>query len=183
MPVLELHSCAGQQPILFGKFTRAELIIDELAVKLWTSLKIKSMALAALLASFLTPFLPHLLKLGQPVAEEAGKKLGEKLGEGTWEKAKQVWGKVFPKVNEKPLAKGAAEALAEDTQDKDAQDALTKEFKKLLEANPELAQSLQQLLAEDTEAVAKAVSVTQTVTGDQNIIIGDASGSFTITQD
>ena len=140
------------------------------------------MELAALITSFLSPFLPHLLKLGQPVAEEAGKKFGEKMGEGTWEKAKQIWAKVSPKVNEKPLAKGAAEAVAEDGQDEDAKDILVKQLKKLLEANPALAQSLQQLLATDSEAVARVVSVTQTVAGDKNIVIGDASGSVDITQ-
>lgn len=140
------------------------------------------MELAALLTSLLSPFLPHLLKLGQPVAEEAGKKLGEKLGEGAWETAKQVWAKVAPKVNEKPLAMGAVEALAEDMQDEDAKDTLTKQFKKLLDANPEFAQALQQLLEADSEAVARVLTIAQTVRGDKNIVIGDASGSITITQ-
>ena len=140
------------------------------------------MELAALVTSLLSPFLPHLLKLGQPVAEEAGKKLGEKLGEGAWETAKRVWAKVAPKVNEKPLAMGAVEALAEDTQDEDAKDTLTKQFKKLLDANPEFAKALQQLLEADSEAVARVLTIAQTVRGDKNIVIGDASGSINITQ-
>ena len=140
------------------------------------------MELAALVTSLLSPFFPHLLKLGQPVAEEAGKKLGEKLGEGAWETAKQVWVKVAPKVNEKPLAMGAVEALAEDTQDEDAKDTLTKQVKKLLDASPEFAKALQQLLEADSEAVARVLTIAQTVRGDKNIVIGDASGSITITQ-
>lgn len=140
------------------------------------------MELAALLTSFVTPFLPHLLKLGQPVAEAAGEKLGEKFGEGCWEKAKQVWGKLSPKVEEKPLVKGAAAAIAEDTQDEDAQAILTQQLKKLLAANHELTQSLQQLMTDNAETVAKVTQVNQTVTGDRNIVIGDASGSVNITQ-
>ena len=140
------------------------------------------MELAALVTSLLSPFLPHLLKLGQPVAEEAGKKLGEKLGEGAWETAKRVWAKVAPKVNEKPLAMGAVEALAEDTQDEDAKDTLTKQVKKLLDASPEFAKALQQLLEADSEAVARVLTIAQTVSGDKNIVIGDASGSINITQ-
>lgn len=140
------------------------------------------MELAALLTSFVTPFLPHLLKLGQPVAEGAGKKLGEKFGEGAWEKAKQVWGALSPKVKEKPLAQGAAAAIAEDTQDEDAQAIFAQQLKKLLSANPDLAISLQQLLAENADTVAKVTPITQTVTGDRNIVIGEASGSVNITQ-
>lgn len=140
------------------------------------------MELSALLTSFVTPFLPHLLKLGQPVAEASGKKLGEKFGEGSWEKAKQVWDKLSPKVKEKPLAQGAAAAIAEDTEDKDAQDALTKQLKKLLAANPKLAGSLQQMMQENADTVAKMIQVTQRVTGERNVVIGDASGSVNITQ-
>lgn len=141
------------------------------------------MELAALVASFLSPFLPHLLKLGQPAAEAAGTKLGEKFGEGTWNKAKDVWHKLAPKVNEKPLAKGAAEALAEDTQDEDAKEALTKQLDKVLATDSTLAQALKQLMTTDAEVVQKVLTVTQTVTGDQNIVIGDASGSVNIRQD
>lgn len=140
------------------------------------------MELAALLASFLTPFLPHLLKLGKPVAEEAGKALGGKLGEGTWETAKQAWGKLAPKVTDKPLAKGAAEALANNGQDDEAQEIWLSQLKKVLTANPELAKDLQGLLDQEAEAVAQAVSVCQTVVGDKNIVIGSSSGSINITQ-
>ncbi len=140
------------------------------------------MELAALLASFLSPFLPHLLKLGKPVAEETGKALGKKLGEGTWETAKQAWGKLAPKVTEKPLAKGAAEALAENGEDDEAQEIWLSQLKKVLVANPELAQELQGLLDKDAETVGQAVSVAQSVVGDRNIVIGSSSGSVNITQ-
>ena len=139
------------------------------------------MELAALLASFLSPFVPHLLKLGHPIAEGAGKELGKKLGAGTWDKAQKIWGKVFPKVKDKPLAKGAIEALAEDAQDEDAGDTLAKQLKKLLDSDPDLAQDLEKLVTEDKEVISKAVSITQNVKGDKNIVIGQSSGgSFNI---
>lgn len=134
------------------------------------------MEIAAILASFLSPFMPHLMKIGQPVAEGAGKELGGKLGRGTWDKAKGIWKKVFPKVKEKPLAKGAAEALAEDIQDEDALDVLTRQLNTLLEADPVLAQELHKLMVEDEEVISKAVSITQTIKGDKNIVIGQSSG-------
>ena len=140
------------------------------------------MEFAVLLTTFLSPFLPHLLKLGEPIAEEAGKKLGAKLGESSWETAKKVWDKIAPKVKEKPLTQGAAAAVAEDAQDKDAQAILVNQIEKLLTANPDLSQSLQQILADDAESVSKAVAITQTVTGNKNIVIGEASGSINISQ-
>ncbi|MBE9067180.1 hypothetical protein IQ260_10985 [Leptolyngbya cf. ectocarpi LEGE 11479] len=140
------------------------------------------MELTALLASFLTPFLPHLLKLGTPVAEEAGKTLGSKLGEGTWETAKQVWGKLSPKVAEKPLAQGALEALADNSQDNEAQEVWISQLTKMLAANSNLAEELQRLLDKDAKVVKQAVSVSQTVVGDRNIVIGNSSGFFNLTQ-
>ena len=141
------------------------------------------MELAALVVSFLSPFLHHLINMGQPAAAAAGKKLGEKIGEGTWNKVQDVWNKLSPKVNEKPLAKGAAAALAEDTQDEDAMEALTKQLDRVLTAKPHLAKILQQMMNTNAEIVQKVVTVTQTVTGDKNIVIGDASGSVNIRQD
>ena len=140
------------------------------------------MEFAVLLTSFLSPFLPHLLKLGEPIAEEAGKKLGEKLGNSSWEIAKKAWSKLSTKIEEKPLAKGAATAVAEDDQDEDAQAVLTKQVEKLLAANPDLSQSLQQILAANTESVSRTIAIAQTVTGDKNIVVGEASGSINISQ-
>ena len=140
------------------------------------------MELAALLTSFLTPFLPHLLKLGKPVAEEAGKALGGKLGEGTWKTAKQVGGKLASNVTEKPLVKGAVQALADNGQDDEAQEIWLSQLKKILAANPELAKDLQGILDQEADAVTQAISVSQTVVGNKNIVIGSSSGSISITQ-
>lgn len=140
------------------------------------------MEIAVLLTTFLSPFLPFLINIGKPVSEEAGKKLGAKLGEGTWEVAKRAWEKIAPKVNEKPLAKGAAAAVSEDPQDKDAQTVLAKQVEKLLTANPDLSKELQDLLVTASVFETKEVEVTQTVTGDKNIIIGEGNGIINITQ-
>ena len=140
------------------------------------------MEFAALLTAFLSPFLPHLLKLGEPIAEAAGKKLGEQIGQDSWATAKAAWAKVQPKVEDNPIAISGAKAIAQDRQSKKAQTLLTQELTELLEANPELAQSLKALLKEDDPAVQNAVQVTQNVTGDMNITIGSASGSVNIQQ-
>jgi hypothetical protein len=140
------------------------------------------MGFVTLLVSFLKPFLPYLLNLGKPVAETAGKKLGEKLGEGSWDKAQQLWGRLLPKVAEKPLAQGAVQALAENAEDDEAKDILSKQLQKLFEANPDLAQQIQQMVSSDQDMIANAVTITQNVQGNQNIVIGEASGSVNIRQ-
>lgn len=139
------------------------------------------MELAVLLTTFISPFLPHLLKLGEPIAEEAGKKLGAELGESSWETAKKVWNKIASKVKEKPIAQGAVAAVAEDLCDEDAQAILTKQLEKLLIDNPSLSQSLQKILI-SSDSVSQAVTVTQTVTGNKNIVIGEADGFVNISQ-
>ena len=142
------------------------------------------MELAALITSFLSPFLLQLLKLGQPVAEEAGKEIGKKVGAGSWEKAKQVWHKLRPQVEAKPPVNGAVAVLADDVKDTDAQQMLAKQLGKLLAAEPELAAALKALVSpEDAAAASKVVTVTQTVTGDSNIVIGQADGDIRINRD
>ena len=132
----------------------------------------------AVLASFLAPFLPSLLNLGTKAAESAA----EKFGEDAWEKAKSLWGKLRPKVEAKPLAQGAAQELAQNPEDEDAREALTKQFQKILEADPALAAEISQLLEEDAETVRKVVNVTQSVKGNKNIVIGQSDGSVNINQ-
>lgn len=133
----------------------------------------------AILMSFLAPFLPALLNLGTKAAESAA----EKFGEDAWEKAKTLWSKLRPKVEAKPLAQGAAEELAQNPEDEDAQAVLTKQVQKMLETDPALATEIQQLLEDSPAIIQKVVTVTQTVKGNKNITIGQAEGSITIHQD
>ncbi|WP_017714974.1 hypothetical protein [Kamptonema formosum] len=143
------------------------------------------------LTAFLTPFLPFLLKGGKTVAEEATKKLGEGLGASAWEKAKALWGKLWPKVEAKPMAKGAAEELANSPDDEDAKETLQKQLKKLLDEDKTLADEIARLMREDSETISKAVSTfsqtvsgsnsaAQNVTGDGNKTIGTVGRDATI---
>ena len=140
------------------------------------------MELATILTSLLSPFLPSLLKLGNPMAEEAGKTLGAGLGKGTWGIAKQAWSLVSNKVHEKPIAKGAAIAIAEDPYDDEAQAVLSQQLNKLLMENPALSQSLQKLLNEAEDVTGSVTNVTQSVIGNKNIVIGNGHDSIHITQ-
>ncbi len=132
----------------------------------------------AVLASFLAPFLPSLFSLGTKAAESAA----EKFGEDAWEKAKSLWFKLRPKVEAKPLAQGAAQELAQNPEDEDAREALTKQLQKILEADPALAAEITRLLEDSSETVHKVVNVTQSVKGDRNITFGQSDGTVNINQ-
>lgn len=127
------------------------------------------------LAAFLAPFLPYLLKAGEKAAEEAGKKLGE----AAWERAKALWGKLRPKVEAKPAALEAAQDLAAQPNDEDAQAALRRQLKKLLAEDDALAAEVARLWGE-----TRAARVTVTARGDRSVAIGGSvSGSTIITGD
>jgi len=133
----------------------------------------------AVLMSFLAPFLPSLLNLGTKAAESAA----EKFGEDAWEKAKSLWTKLRPKVEAKPLAQGAAQELAQNPDDEDAREALTKQFQKILDADPALATEIRQLFEDSPETIRKVINVTQSVEGDKNITFGQSEGVVNIDQD
>ncbi|MEP0914189.1 hypothetical protein NDI45_25100 [Leptolyngbya sp. GB1-A1] len=132
----------------------------------------------AVLVSFLAPFLPSLFNLGTKAAES----VAEKFGEDAWEKAKSLWSKLRPKVEAKPLAQGAAQELAQNPNDEDAREALTKQLQKILEADPALAAEIARLLEDSSETVHKVVNVTQSVKGDRNITFGQSDGTVNINQ-
>lgn len=96
----------------------------------------------AQLTSFLAPFLPYLLKIGEQAAEETGKKLGAEA----WEKAKALWGKLRPKVQASPAAQEAVQDAAANPDNPDAQAALRLQLKKLLQADPSLAEEVAHLM-------------------------------------
>ncbi|MCF2147472.1 hypothetical protein IQ276_013795 [Desmonostoc muscorum LEGE 12446] len=123
------------------------------------------------LTTFLTPFLPYLLKAGEKAAEEAGKKLGEGFGANAWEKAKALWSKLQPKVDTKPMAKGAAEELANFPNDADAKETLQKQFKKFLDEDKNLYAEIARLMQENSEAISQVVNTfNQTISGDDNAV-------------
>ncbi|MBN3940123.1 hypothetical protein [Nostoc sp. NMS9] len=123
------------------------------------------------LTTFLTPFLPYLLKVGEKATEEAGKKFGEGFGANAWEKAKALWSQLQPKVEEKPMAKGAAEELANSPNDADAKETLQKQLKKFLDEDKNLYAEIARLMQEDSEAISQVVNTfNQTISGDDNVV-------------
>jgi hypothetical protein len=72
--------------------------------------------------------------------------------------------------------------MAENSDDADAREALTKQLQKLLEADPVLLAEVQKLMSKNAQTVSKVISISQTVTGDRNIVIGQSDGSINIHQ-
>lgn len=141
----------------------------------------------ALLVKFLAPYLPFLLNVGNKAVEGAA----QKLGEDVWRKVTAIWGKLRPKVEAKPMAKGAAEELANSPNDTDALEILQKQLKKLLDEDKALAAEIAGFMEENSEVISKVVNtfnqnitgndnVVQNVTGDGNKSIGKVSGDATI---
>jgi hypothetical protein len=109
--------------------------------------------LADAVTIFLAPAMPYLVAGGKEVVRTAGKKLSE---EGL-EIAKKLWGKLRPKVEATPQAQGAAADVAGDPEDADAQAALRRQIRKILEADPALASELDQLVKESKTTNQAAV--------------------------
>jgi len=124
------------------------------------------------IVAFLTPFMPYLLKAGESAAQEAGKNLSEEA----WASAKALWAKLRPKVEAKPAALEAAQDVAENPDDEDAQAALRLQLKKLLNEDPALAEAVAGLWEQ-----ARAAGVT--VVNRSVVIGGRVSGSIIVTGD
>lgn len=126
----------------------------------------------ALLTAFLAPFLPALMKLG----EKASEKVAEKFGEDAWNKAKALWSKLQPEVETKSDVKIAAEQVAAKPDNKSRQAVLQEELETLLNENSDLARAIAQLLQADAPNGTPGTQIIQTVTGNQNQVIGQVSG-------
>jgi hypothetical protein len=124
------------------------------------------------LMQVLAPTLPWLLKLGDKAAEKAA----EKIGEDTWGKAKAIWDKLNPKVQAKPSAKEALDDFIANPEDPDLQAVLRVQLKKLLENDRELAAAIDKILNAPSP-LTNSTQIQQSVTGNQNQIIGQVSGS------
>jgi hypothetical protein len=132
-------------------------------------------ALTQSVAPLLIPLMPYLLKMGEKAAEEAG----EKIGGATWEWGKGLWSKLRAKVEAKPAAIEAAQEVAKNPDDVDAQAALRLQLRKLLEGDATLAEEVYQLVEK-----AQAAGVTVTASGDRSVAVGrDVKGSTIITGD
>jgi len=98
--------------------------------------------LADAVMTFLGPALPYLVTGGEKVVGWAGKKISE---DGL-EIAKKLWGKLRPKVEASPQAQEAVAEAVADPDDAALQGSLLVQIRKLLAADPELAEELARLL-------------------------------------
>lgn len=105
-------------------------------------------ALASTLTGLLAPALPYLVKFG----EQAGTEASKKIGVDAWEQAKTLWNKLRPRFEKKPAAQEAANDVADDPVNEDAQAALRQQLKKLLTEDSDFALELAKVLAASTTA-------------------------------
>lgn len=131
------------------------------------------------LAAFLVPFLPHLLKLGEGATEKFTDTIARKAGDTAARKAEDIWAKLAPKVAAKETAQEAIADVAQNPDDLDCQAAFRRQLQKLLEADQDLAEAIAQIF-QDSLGQAQTTQITQTVTGNQNQVIGQMSGGTVI---
>ncbi len=130
-------------------------------------------ALANSLTTALVPLLPYLLKAGEKAAEETGKKALDQ----SWEWGKSLWSKLKLKVEAKPEALEAAQDIAQNPDDQDAQAALRRQLRKLLNEDQSLAEEVNRWLEQ-----GKAAGNTVTASGERSVAIGgDVKGSTIVT--
>jgi hypothetical protein len=100
-------------------------------------------AFASMLTSILAPALPYLVKFG----EQAGTEASKKISLDAWEQAKTLWDKLHPRFEKKPAAQEAANDVADDPSNEDAQAALRQQLKRLLVEDSDFALELAKVLA------------------------------------
>jgi hypothetical protein len=127
-------------------------------------------ALASSVTTALVPLLPYLLKAGEKAAEETGKAVANQ----TLEWGKSLWSKLKLKVEAKPDALEAAQDIAQNPDDQDAQAAFRRQLRKLLTEDQSLAEEVSRWLEQ-----GKAAAITVTAAGERSVAIGgDAKGTF-----
>ena len=124
------------------------------------------------LTALLAPHLPTLMKLCGKAAESAA----SKIGADTWETVKKIWAKLSPRIEAKESAKEATIDVANNPEDQDLQAALRVQLKKLLEQDKELEGAIAKILADTPPEVIAGVQITQNVTGNKNLTIGQMTG-------
>ena len=127
----------------------------------------------ASLTAFLAAFMPYLIKSVGELTEEAV----SALGHGAGKYAKAIWARLGPSVEDKEGAREAAEFVADDPDDEKARGALELQLKMLLEADPELAASVEEHWRE-----AEAANVI-TVGHRSAVVQGNMESSVIVTGD
>jgi len=95
---------------------------------------------ATLAATATTLLVPYLAKLGKSLMDEAGARLPETVS--------KLWETISARFKDNPAASGAANDLAQKTDDTDNQEAFTLQLKKTLKEDEEFANTLQAILKE-----------------------------------
>lgn len=126
----------------------------------------------AALSALLSSFLPSLMKLGGKAVESAS----SKIGTDGWEMVKKIWEKLHPKLEAKDDAKIAAEQVAAKPESEARKAVFKEELETLLKENPDLAKEIAQILAETDSDNKFGLQINQTVTGNQNQVIGQVTG-------
>jgi hypothetical protein len=129
----------------------------------------------AAVAALLAPALPYLTRAGERVATEAGQVLG---GEA-WAHAQRLWARLSGAVEARPAAQEAAQDVAADAQDGEAQVALVRQLRKILDSDPELAKEVEGLIGEAQKAGVVASGARSVAIGgnvaNSAIVTGDSS--------
>lgn len=120
----------------------------------------------AAITAFLAPFLSQLLK---PVSAAAGE-AAEKMGTAAVEQAKILWGHLRGKVEEKPIARAAAEEIAENPDDQAARAALQGQLEKMVAEDPAFAEMLGKAWEQAKQQAG--INVTVTASGERSVAIG-----------
>lgn len=118
-------------------------------------------ALASTLTSLLAPALPYLIKFG----EQAGTEASKKISLDAWDQAKTLWDKLRPRFEKKPAAQEAANDVADDPSNEDAQAALRQQLKKLLVEDSDFALELAKVLASKTTTSGTVIDSSVKVQG------------------
>ena len=99
-----------------------------------------------------------------------------KFGEAGWKKAQDIWAKLSPKVEAKPALLEAVTDAIDRPDEADYQAALKVQLKKSIDEDPELAEAIAQILAEEIEGMSGA-QIVQNVVGNLNQVIGQNYGN------
>ena len=116
----------------------------------------------ATVTAVLAPALPYLLRTGDQLASQAA----DRLGEHTWNLATRLWERLADAVRGRPAAEEVVQDVAANPQDADARAALVYQVRKLVQEDPELAEALEELIAEAERSGVSAA-------GTRNVAVGD----------
>jgi hypothetical protein len=120
--------------------------------------------LAQLVVTTLTPALPVLLKVGEGAVG--------KIGENITDAVPKLWGKLLPRLSKQTGGLQAAQSVAESPNDADLQEILKIQLKKLLQADPDFAKEIAEIVKTGQTTIQRPTVATS---GDKSPGIGVAN--------